>query len=100
MNVAADVSPLHLAQSESRLTSAATIEQFSAESLVRNPSPWSRERTWVRAQPFVLYGADSRPLRLEHGYEDQDVRMVCSSCSKTVYLFEKDRYSIRERKNW
>jgi hypothetical protein len=54
-----------------------------------------------QACPFCgnLFRRDTiRSARLEHGFEDQDVSVICSSCSKTVYLFEKDRYSIQDRK--
>lgn len=31
-----------------------------------------------------------RSARLEQGFEDQDVSLVCPDCSKTIYIFEKD----------
>jgi hypothetical protein len=44
--------------------------------------------------PFCgsLLGQDAiRSARLDHGFEDDDVRVVCPNCSKTVIQYEKDR---------
>jgi DNA-directed RNA polymerase subunit RPC12/RpoP len=34
-----------------------------------------------------------RSARLEHGFEDQDVAVICSNCGSKVVQYEKDRPS-------